>query len=84
MFVGTIFYNIYAAIFINNCREANPIFGKLSTEYPDIKFIQVDFEYFASDAAELKVTMVPTFKFINERIVVCTVKLLLYLDTSVV
>lgn len=56
----------------------DPVFAKVSTQYPDIKFIQLDLEYFAAEAAELGVTMVPTLKYLNDGNVVCTVKLFLF------
>lgn len=51
----------------------DPVFIDVSEAYPDMKFIMIDLEVFSSEAAELGVKMVPTFKFVTEREVVCTV-----------
>ena len=47
---------------------------KAAETYPDITFVTVNFEVFASEAAELEVIMVPTLKFVAERKVVCSVR----------
>lgn len=51
----------------------DPVFFNLTTTYPDIRFIVINLEMFTAEAAELGVVMVPTFKFVADREVVCTV-----------
>jgi hypothetical protein len=51
----------------------DPVFLNLSTAYPDFRFIIINLEMFTAEAAELGVVMVPTFKFVTDREVVCTV-----------
>lgn len=77
-FLGKGIDHLNAAIIIPHSRLTEPVFAKISTKHPDIKFIQLDLEYFAAEAAELGVTMVPTLKYFNEGNVVCTVKSLLF------
>jgi hypothetical protein len=63
--------NIISFLYI--FRTMDPVFISLSASYPDVKFIIINLEMFTGEAAELGVTMVPTFKFVSEREVVCTV-----------
>lgn len=42
-------------------REVQPIITKMSKDYPSITFVTINLEVFTEAAAELGVTMVPTF-----------------------
>eukprot|EP01035_Chromulina_nebulosa_P019211 gene19211-25062_t len=56
----------FTAVWCPPCKKISPVFDKLSSSYPSIKFVKVDIDKFPDFTDEKSVSAVPTFLFVKD------------------
>ncbi|XP_021905397.1 thioredoxin H2 [Carica papaya] len=63
----------FSAKWCGPCRMMEPIFGRLTMDYPEVEFVKIDVDELPSVAQEYGIQGMPTFVLVKDRTVKHTV-----------